>query len=294
MLQPNGALGPAVIDNLFKAGFNVTVLTRNPEQTKASFPQAKVAETDYTSVEQLTSVLKSVGNVEAVVCLMNRGPEALQPQKNLIDATISAGIPHYIPSSFGDDMRKPSIRDLPPLRPKREMEDYVVEKANQGVLTYTIINQGMLLDWCLDRGILLNFDGQPIRLFDHGEAKISATVFDDVGRAVANAMLKRDQVINKYCFIHSKATSQLEMLRLLKELKPDKKFETMNISTDDLVKEAEENLRKDDTSPAAMRGFIVKACLGNGGNAFVETDNELLGIEEWSEEKLKALIAKYV
>lgn len=221
----------------------------------------------------------------------------LPAQLALIDATIAAGIPHYIPSSFGADMRKMKNRELPPLQPKGEMEEYVVKKANEGAFTFTIINQGVLLDWALDRNLLLNFDGQPIRLFDHGKGMMSATVLDDVGKAVANALLRRDQVINKYCFIHSRATNQLELLRLLQELRPNKKFETVNIDTDVLLKEAEENYRKGDLSPVAMRGYIVKVSFadnGKEGTYFEETDNELLGVPEWSEERLKELIAKYL
>ncbi|KAF2160385.1 hypothetical protein M409DRAFT_60080 [Zasmidium cellare ATCC 36951] len=294
---PNGSLGAAVITNLLKAGFEVTVLTRSPEKTAKAFPGVKVAEADYSSVEKLTSTLKSAGKVDAVVCLMNREVHVLPAQLALIDATIAAGIPHYIPSSFGADMRKPKNRHLPPLEPKGDMEDYVVKKANEGALTFTIINQGVLLDWALDRDILLNFDGQPIRLLDHGKGKISATTLDDVGKAVALALSKRDLVINKYCFIHSKATSQLEMLRLLRELRPNDEIKTMNIDTDAMLKESEENFKKGDLSPMAMRGYIVKVSFGDNGeegNHFDKTDNELLGLPEWSEEQLKEFIKKYI
>ncbi|KAK4496654.1 hypothetical protein PRZ48_012636 [Zasmidium cellare] len=294
---PNGSLGPAVITNLLKAGFEVTVLTRNPSKTKEAYPGVKVAEADYSNVEKLTATLKSAGKVDAVVCLLNREVHVLPAQIALIDATIAAGIPHYIPSSFGADMRKPRNRHLPPLEPKGDMEDYVVKKANEGALTFTIINQGVLLDWCLDRNILLNFDGQPIRLFDGGKGQISATTLDDTGKAVAGALLNRDKVINKYCFVHSKSTSQLEMIRLLRELKPDEKIETMNIDTDEMLKVSEENLRKGDLSPLAMRGYIMKVSFGDNGeegNHFAETDNEVLGVREWSEEELKELIRKYV
>lgn len=185
-------------------------------------------------------------------------------------------------------------RDCPPLKPKGEMEEYVKLRASEGRLTYTIINQGVLLDWCLDRNILLNFDGQPIRLFDGGKAKISATVLDDLGKAVVGALRKDGEVKNKYCFVHSRLTSQLEMLRFLRELKPGENIETVNIDTDELVREAEENLEKGDTSPAAMRGFIAKVSFGEGGNWFERTDNEVLGVEEWSEGSLKELIARYI
>lgn len=292
--QPNGTLGPPVISNLLKAGFEVTVLTRNAEKTKEAFPEAKVAEADYSSIDNLTSILKSAGKVDAVVCLINRGPQALSAQKTLIDATIAAGVPHYIPSSFGADMRVPPWRDLPPLQAKRDMEDYVLEKANEEALTFTVLNQGFLLDWGLHANVLLNFDGGPIRIFDYGKAMMSATTLDDVGRAVANALKKRDEFINKYCFIHSIATNQLQMLRLLQELKPDEKVETVDIDTMSLLKEAEENVRKGDLSPFAMRGFLLHVGFGQEGNYFKETDNEILGIQEWSEQQLKDLIAKHI
>jgi uncharacterized protein YbjT (DUF2867 family) len=139
-----------VIKHLKENGFEITLLTRNLSKTKEAFPSLPAVEADYDSLEALTKALtEDVGAQDAVVSLINR--EELQAQINLIDAAIAAKIPHLVPSSFGLGTRESWSHELPILKAKTEMEDYVVAKARAGEITYTGIQTGAFLDWALER-----------------------------------------------------------------------------------------------------------------------------------------------
>jgi hypothetical protein len=85
-----------VIKHLLAATFTVTALTCDPLKIDNSFPSAaKLVQTNYDSVESLVPSLK---NQDAVVDLFNR--HQWEVSVRLIDAAISAKVPHFIPSSL--------------------------------------------------------------------------------------------------------------------------------------------------------------------------------------------------
>jgi NmrA-like family len=68
-------------------------------------------------------------------------------EKKLIDASIAAGVSHFMPSQFGSDIDDPRCVSLVPLDEwKREITDYLREKEGSG-LTWTGIYSGPFLDW---------------------------------------------------------------------------------------------------------------------------------------------------
>jgi len=124
----------------------VTLLSRNIEKAAQQYPPPiKVAEVDYASTEYLTKTLCEAGGFDSLVILINR--RELDPQIKLIDAAIAAGVPHIVPSSFGISTESPEVRALPPIKAKIEMERYLVEKADEGRVSYTAINTGLFFDW---------------------------------------------------------------------------------------------------------------------------------------------------
>ena len=134
-----------MIKHLAKQDFQVTLLTRDPEKAAQRYPSPiKTAKADYDSVEQLTQTLRD-GNFDSLVILINRNE--LDPQIRLIDAAIAAGVPHIVPSSFGIGNTAPELRLVPSLMAKVKMEEYVMEKAGEGKLTYTGVNTGLFFDW---------------------------------------------------------------------------------------------------------------------------------------------------
>lgn len=279
-----------MIKQLLHSGFKVTVLTRNPSKAEATFPGVKAVEANYEAVDELASSLRDAGPFDAVVCLINR--DQLQPMLNLTKATITAGVPHLVPSSFGVDMAIPYNRDMPPCREKLQMETDVMRKAKEGKLTFTAINTGLFLDWAIRLGSVVNLtnDGKPTRIYDDGDVKVSGTNLDDIGRAVAAALVHRDECVNKHLFVHSAVISQNQLLHLAKQLRPDWEFPTVRVDTAKWEKEAEESLKNGDTSMAAMRPYVIRSSFGLGLNEFKAVDNGTLGLPTLDESQLKKLI----
>jgi hypothetical protein len=140
-VQAGGTLGESVIKHLLAANFTVTALTRDPLKIGNSFPSAvKVVKTNYDSVESFVPPLEGQ---DAVVDLINRNQ--WEASIGLIDAAISAKVPHFIPSSFGLDMSKPEACKKPPLLGKAKMEDYIITKSEEGVISFTAIQVNMIL-----------------------------------------------------------------------------------------------------------------------------------------------------
>jgi saccharopine dehydrogenase-like NADP-dependent oxidoreductase len=182
------------------AGMAVTLLSRDPSKSTKSFPDSvKVLKTDYSSID---SILPSLKNQDAVVDLINRHQSDVSIR--LIDAAIAAGISHYIPSAFGVDQKHPYIRTLPPVQDKVKMEEHLEARAAEGKITFTAIETSMFLEYALN-GLMFPLDGGTARLYNGGTTKVSMTCMDDIGIAVATALLKRDdeKIKNGYVFTQS-------------------------------------------------------------------------------------------
>jgi uncharacterized protein YbjT (DUF2867 family) len=288
---PNGTLGLSVIKHLSEAGFDITLLTRNPEKAAQTYPPPiKTVKADYDSVERLAAVLKDL-RPDAVVSLINRDQK--EAQLKVIDAVAEAGVPHLIPSAFGIDLSDPRVRDSPAAKNKAEMEDHLLEKAKAGTFTWTGVNTGLFFDWALEqRGLPVNLkdDGKPTMVFDGGDTPFSTTTVDRIGEAVTKALLKRNELKNRYVYVHTAAVTQNQLLGYARELAPERKFEVNPINSGELMLKAQEMIRNG-ADPVKVSGMTLpRITFGWGLGLFREPDNELLGLSEWSEEELKAFI----
>lgn len=290
--QPGGTLGESVIRNLVKANFDVTALTRDPSNVKGTFPTSvKFVKVDYDSVD---SIVPHIHGQDAVVDLINRNESDVSIR--LIDAAIAAKVPHFIPSSFGLDQSNPEVRKIPATFSKRAMEDYLFQKGKEGAISYTAIETAIFLDWAIRAGVYFDLKGGSARTFNGGDVKNSASLLDDIGKAVATALTKResDEVRNKVLFMRSTIITNNQLLAYAREGNPSKTWEVTDIDAGELEKKSWEAYNNGDRSPQTMRGFIAGAAYGKGLGLFTRVDNDILGIEEMSEQALKDLVAKFV
>lgn len=233
------------------------------------------------------------GKQDALVILINR--DEADGQINLIDAAIDVGITHIIPSAFGFTTTHPEIRKYPVLAAKAKMEDHLIQKASEGLCTYTQVQTGSFFDWALDRGIFLNTTkpDAPTMVFDGGDIPFSVTNMDDIGKAVASSLLNFEKVKNRDVHVHTAVVTQNQLLAYAKEAAPDREFKVVNLDTAELEKKAWENYNKGDMSLENMRLFLVRALFSNRVSLFKETDNDLLGLANWSNQQVKELVASY-
>lgn len=286
-----GTLGAPVIKQLLSKGFEVTALTSKPEQVKEAYKdEVRACKADYSSVDTLTPSLQ---NYDALVILLNR--TALEAQTLLIDAAVAAGVPHIVPSCFGQDSSIPEWRTNPALEEKIKMEDHVVKLAHDGKITFTGIQTGLFLDWALRVRVVLNCQGDgPTMLFDGGDTPLSTTSLDDIGRAVANALVESGNTKNRFLRVHSAVVTQHRLLEYGRKARPQWKWQTVDVNTEEIYKKSKDALDRGERNVDLMRGFIAWPTFGQGLGLFGTTDNELLGIQVWSEDRLVQLISDVI
>ena len=273
----------------------MTAITRDAQKAKTSLKVASdsdIVQGDYTSAESLAPCLRGH---DAVVSLILRGQP--DPQILVIDAAIIAKVPHMITSSFGIDLQQECLRTLPPFKGKIEMGNYVAQKASEGLITFTSIQTGIFFRAGLSMGMMFNLkdDGVPSVQYDDGETKFSVSAEEDIARAVAAALRKKNDLpTNCSLFIHTAAVSQNQLRKYAKELRPERQFPVTVVNTAEEEKMALLAYNNGERDMGKLSGFMSRGTFGLGLGLFKHLDNNALGIEERDEEWLKAFIAHYM
>lgn len=284
-----------MIDQLLKSDFQVTAITRDAQKTKASLkaaPNVDIVQGDYTSAESLAPCLRGH---DAVVSLILRGQPG--PQIMVIDASVIAKVPHMIPSSFGIDLRQEYLQTLPPFQGKLRAGNHMAQKAKEGLITFTSIQNGIFLGSALSLGMMINLkdNGVPSVQFDDGDTRFSVSTEEDIAKAVAAALRNKDVLpLNCSLFIQTAAVSQNQLMRYAKELRPERNFPVTQVDTAEEEKKAWEVYNNGERDVSNMSGFMSRGTFGLGLGLFKHLDNDVLGIEERNEEWFKAFIAKYM
>ncbi|KAL7897346.1 hypothetical protein HDV64DRAFT_269619 [Trichoderma sp. TUCIM 5745] len=283
-----GILGPSVVEAFQKSGhFNITLLTRanKIDAVKARFPNVKVASIDYDSPESLAKALE---NQDAVVSALNH--ELHEPQIALIDAAIKAGVKRFVPSEYGADASIQEVRDIPYLRSKGIVQDYITKSG----LSYTFLYTGPFLEWGF-RGFFLNPDNADAHVWNGGDIPIGTTLLSDVGLAIVNILLKPSETENRHLYVASRLATQNEILAAVRETHPEIKFSVVPRDLDSSLAAAwEADKAGRSGEPAIIRDFLA-ACLykfHRENKVDAQRDNALLGIKELSEEDCKQAIAR--
>jgi uncharacterized protein YbjT (DUF2867 family) len=283
-----GNLGPTIVKGLVDAGFEVTVLSQSGNTS--SLPSTvKTIKVDYSSQDSLVAAL------EGQDAFVSNIPKHEQ-QPALIDAAIAAGVKRFIPSEFGSNIAgNANTAALPVFEGKKITQEYLQRKSNE--ISYTLINNGLFLDWGIQVGLLLNLKGEPTRVFDGGNDKHSFTLLSDVAQAVVGVLKHPKETHNRAVYVQSAALSQNEAIDIAQKAKPDVKIQRQDASVRELLETSHKQLAQGgEQIGAAMLGFIVTSIFGDSkeyGNLWDEkNDNELLGIKEKTAEELQNLIAK--
>ncbi|UKZ61532.1 uncharacterized protein TrAtP1_002795 [Trichoderma atroviride] len=284
-----GILGPSVVEAFQKSRhFNITLLARanTIDAVRAQFPSVKVAQIDYDSPESLTKALQ---NQDAVVSALNH--ELHKPQIALIDAAIKAGVKRFIPSEYGADASIQEVRNVPYLRGKGIVQDYLTKSG----LSYTFLYTGPFLEWAILKGFFLNPDNADAHVWNGGDIPIGTTLLSDVGLAIVNTLLKPSETENRHLYVASHVTTQNEILAAVRETHPEIK---LSIVPRDLEASLAAAWEADKAGRSGEPGFIrdfLSACLYKFHRKYKiddQRDNDLLGVKTLSEEEFKQVVAK--
>ncbi|KAG0646840.1 hypothetical protein D0Z07_6395 [Hyphodiscus hymeniophilus] len=267
----SGALGPHVLKALLDANFQVTVLTRSKKEG-AYDANVKIIEVDFTSVESLTAALKGIDAVVSTVAA-----QASQVQTVIIDAAIAAGVKRFIPSD-----------------PMFKIKQYLQEKADAGQLTWTVLVCGAFLEFLFGGPLLLDFVNHKATLYDEGDNRLSSTSLPNIGKAIAGILKNFEDTKNRIVRTSEVILTQNKLVRIAEGIRPDIKWETTKVQASAVLKEGLGEISAGDFSMPVILKVLAGTALGGDsyGSAYDETDNELLGVKELSEEELKILVAQ--
>jgi hypothetical protein len=151
-----------------------------------------VIEVDF--IESLTAALDGQDAVVSAV-----GPMAIESQKVLIDSAVATGVKRFIPSEFGSRTTNLELKTFPFFSSVASIQQYLVDKAKTGTLSYTILACGAFLDFILKSPTLLNFENHMGTLIDEGNHRLSATWMAQVGKAVAGILDHPDETNFAQC-----------------------------------------------------------------------------------------------
>ncbi|OBT92174.1 hypothetical protein VE01_10054 [Pseudogymnoascus verrucosus] len=283
----SGDLGSPILHALISSNvFNITVLTR--DSSKAQFPPStRVIRVDYTSIPSLTAALH---NQDAVISALTSS--AMDTQDLLIKASIAAGVKRFIPSEFSSNIGNPKSATLPVYQSKIAVHELLKRLASENPgFTYTLIRNGPFLDWCLMKGVFVDFKGTTTPFYDGGDRRFSTTTLNTIGRAVVGVLLHLDETKNRAVFIHDLVTTQREILGMAEKLAPGRTWTPVDVSTADMEAVAQGNYAKGVVDLGASMGFLMRAVFGEGyGGEFEEVDNEMLGIPLKTDDELEGLV----
>jgi len=239
-------------------------------------------------VESLTAALKGIDGLVSTVAA-----EASETQIALINAAIAAGVKRFIPSEYGSCSTSPRVQSLPFYAQIFKIKQYLQENAKAGKLTWTVLACGAFLDFLFGRALLLDFSNHKATLYDEGNNRISSTSLPNVGKAIAGILTNFEATKNRIVRISEVILTQNQLLRIAEGMRPDIKWEISKVQTSALLKEGLDEIQAGDFSmPVIMKILAGTAFAGDTyGSAYDETDNELLGIKEMTDEDLKKLVA---
>ncbi|PNP59619.1 hypothetical protein THARTR1_00792 [Trichoderma harzianum] len=283
----SGAVGTVVLKALLAAGnFNVTVLRRN--NSSSTFPDnVKVIDVDFESVDSLAAALAGQDAVVSTV-----GSSALgEEQKKLVDAAAAAGVKRFVPSEYGCDLSNELVAKLPVFAPKVSVAKYLEEKAKTTPLTYTFAYSGPFFDWGLQYNFIFkSADSKPL-LYDGGNTVFSSSTLDAVAQAVVAILNKPEETKNRAVRFQSVAISQNQILKVAKEVAPERDWQPEVVKIDDITRAADERLAKGLLGHETFAPYLIRAINDpRYGPQFTTLDNELLGVKQLSEVEIKEIV----
>lgn len=218
--------------------------------------------------------------------------EAIQEQKNLVDAAANAGVRRIIPSEYGNDTLNPKLATVPIYQPKIEIRERCEQRAVETPsFSWTTIQNASFLgpDWTLD--FIVDVKRRTCDVKDGGDVLFCATTYSDIAQAVVGILTHLDETANRPVRISSINTTQNEIIAIAKELGAAEGWNITYSQTEELEAEARRRWAEGDHSDEVIAMFINRAFIGEGwGGYFPELDNELLGIKGLQRDGLKDIV----
>ncbi|KAM6517710.1 hypothetical protein FSOLCH5_008677 [Fusarium solani] len=282
----SGSLGSCILQALVRTGrFNVTVLAR---KTMDDVPSGAVVQVvDFESASALTAALKGQ---DALIDATSAPDPSVAIR--LMDAAAAAGVYRMIPSEFSSDPANPKGRSLAPFQGKVKALEHIQKLADDGKITWTAISNHAFLDWGLRMTFLgIDLGNRKISYLNGGNTVVPHTILASVATAVANALSKPEETKNRICYICNRQMTQRELVQLVKQALGDQGWESEDLDMSQVFEKAMAQLQAGQVNWQVI-GDIIRFSISTPGyvKRLEKTDNELLGVEEMSDEQVVALV----
>ncbi|KAL4985000.1 hypothetical protein BDW68DRAFT_190006 [Aspergillus falconensis] len=283
----SGTLGKLVLNALLASGkYNVNVLTR--KESDATFsPSVRVTRADYDSVEELTAVLRGQD-----VVISTFSPSAIHSQVSLVEAAVAAGVKRFIPSEFTADIGNPKTAALPQYAGQLLIMELLRKSASENPeFSYTGIRNGVFLDWGLALGFQVDLKSENPAFYDGGNRPFSTTTLATVALAVVGVLDHLEETKNRAVYVHDVVTTQHHLLSLARKIAPERRWEPVSVSTEDMERKARENYAQGKADLVSLMGLYCRSVFAEGyGGEFTRVDNEMLGLGYKSDADLEIIL----
>lgn len=282
-----GNLAQTIIPVLVAAGFNVTNIVRSKKDDDI-VPGINSVVVDYTSQADLEAALRGK---DVTICAI--AIESAPIQTVIIDAAIHAGVKRFIPSDFGSVSTDPRLSSVGVYVPVIGVQNYIKEKAAQGLIEYTIISPGAFTEMLLSAPLMVDQVGKTAEFWEDGQNHISSTTMAGVGKAIVGALKAPNESKNRNLLVHEFVLTQAQVLDLHKKHEPSTEWTITTISDPKAALEKSEKAMADEPSVENAFG-VIKATLMSGlFRAYYEkVDNDVVGLEKRSEADLEAILVE--
>lgn len=288
VLGATGNIGTYITNELVKAGFEVTALTRSSPSSITTLPSSvTIKQVDTSSAAALTEAFKGQDAVVSATGTMAVGTQDVQ-----IEAAVAAGVGRFIPSEFGTNSEglTPELQAI--LGVKGTIIDSLKARAAEsgGKFTWTALSTSSFFEFGFDHPVFgIDIPGRKATIYDSGNEPTTPTTMPQIGRAVAAILQRPDETANTYLAVTSFVTSQNELLRLVEEEvtaanadgKPVK-FDVTRVSAKDTAEAGRKSLAAGNVF-GAFYDLLAAFNYEDGANRATTAEqsaNKLLGLEE--------------
>ncbi|KAH8168814.1 nmrA-like family protein [Sarocladium implicatum] len=287
-LLGKGRLGSAILQQLVDNGFAVTVLSRDPSAIKDLPSGAEAKQVDYSSHDSLVEALR--GNDVAISTFSFT---ARVDQEVVIEACIKAGVKRYVPDDWGSVSTDPKAQSLPMYHAVVKVQESLKQKADEGLIEYTIFSVGAFLDILLDLPLILDVKKGFIRMFDDGQHPFSSTSLESIGKAVAGALKAPEATKNRNLLIHDFVLTQVKVLAIAKKYSSQTlQWTEARVNAQQELEQAFENVKKNPSNHALVLPLVQAVLLsGKYRGAYPAVDNALVGLPLLTDEELERKLA---
>lgn len=281
-----GLLGSAVLSELVKGGFEVTVVGRSNKTDEDLPPNVRRITVDYSDKQ---SLVESFKGQDAVVSTVSH--EAIPAQKLMIDAAIEARVRRFIPSDFGSLSTNPAASHFLHHVSMVDIQRYL--KSNSDKIEYTIFSIGGFTEFLVTYGFAFDWEHKTAELWNEGSSQISTTSLHGVGRAIVGTLKNPEPTKNKNLFVHELVVTQSQLLSLAKKYSPGVEWTITKVSDPQAEFDTlEANARENPSFPNIVAFLKASIMSGKHQAHYQKVDNDLVGLPLLSEKDLESRFAE--